>query len=72
MQTVFFERSGEDAKEVLAAFRATLLEREECQEVKLLASTQQVDLYLLVTTWTNGSEPPKAPDGTKLWIFRDV
>ena len=72
MQTVFFERSGDDAKEVLSAFRAALLETEGCREVKLLESAQQAGLYLLVSTWAQGSEPPAAPEGAKRWTFRDA
>ena len=72
MRTIFFERSGDDAKEVLEAFRSALLSAEGCQEVRLLASVQQAGLYLLVSTWTPDSEPPAAPEGTKLWIFQDA
>ena len=72
MQTIFFERSGDDAKEVLEVFSSALLNAEGCQEVRLLASAQQAGLYLLVSTWTRGSEPPAAPEGTKRWIFRDA
>ena len=70
--TLFFERSGEDAREVLTAFRAALLRTEGCKEVKLLASVQQAGLYLLVSTWAEGSEPPAAPRGTKCWAFQDA
>ena len=72
VQTIFFERSGEEAKEVLEVFRARLLDTEGCREVKLLESAQQAKLYLLVTTWIDGGEPPVAPEGTKLWIFREA
>ena len=72
MLTLFFERSGERAREVLKAFRSELLGAEGCEEVKLLMSTQQAGLYLLVSTWTPGSEPPAAPEGTKMWMFQDV
>ena len=72
MHTVFFERSGDDAREILAAFRAELLNASGCEEVKLLESVQQAELYLLVSTWREHSEPPPAPTGTKLWRFREV
>lgn len=68
--TVFFERSGEDAKEVLAAFREALEGVEACQTATLLESAQQINLYLLVTTWAGEDEMPAAPEGTKQWIFR--
>ena len=69
MLTIFFERSGEDAKATLKAFRSELLRAGACREVKLLASAQQADLYLLVATWADDA-PPAAPEGTKLWVFR--
>ncbi len=69
--TIFFERSGEDARAILEAFRAELLRAEACQEVVLLASAQQADLYLLVAIWANDTLPA-APEGTKLWIFRNA
>ena len=72
MLTLFFEQSGERAKEVLEVFRSELLSTEGCEEVKLLASTQQAGLYLLVSTWTPESEPPAAPEGTRVWAFRDA
>lgn len=70
---IFYERSGEDAREVLQTFGETLSDVSECRSVQLLESAQQAELYLLVVVWTDTDEKrPEPPDGTKLWMFRST
>jgi hypothetical protein len=71
MQVYFFECAGEDALIKLETLKEKLAHLSFVHSTKLLKSTKQADLFLLVI---EASEEPhiEMPQGTRVWTFETI
>lgn len=72
VSTVFIELKGEDAKTLLLRLATHLKTRDGCKTLRLLESTVEADLYLLVVDLAADETLPPLPPGALVWTFKPL